>query len=159
MTRTTTRHTIVLESADLNGVTRLEKVCSEAITPGHLLAISSGAIIKHAAAAGVLPGKLFAVESLTPDTDTYPTYAAIDIPYASGDTVYYVQAKPGDVINAWLTTSMTATAGESYLVSTGDGTLTVASVGASTLEDSVVGVAENSVTTTSAVARIQVRIT
>lgn len=133
----------------------LEKLAGEAgIKPGHLLAISSGALIKHATADGVVQN-LVAVTSQT----ATGTGLTIDQAYASGDTVYYTQGRSGDVLYMWLATANTTVAGVSALGSNGDGTLKVVTVGASTLEDSVVGYAEEVVANSSGAAvRLRVRI-
>lgn len=124
------------------------------VKPGHLLAISSGNVVIHATADGSAQ-KLFAVESPTVDS---ASAANIDTLYASGDTAYTWQPMPGDVVYAILADAQTAVAGVSLLVSNGDGTLKIATLGAGTLESAVVGVPHESVTTSGAVARIPVRI-
>lgn len=148
---TTGFRTIVIQGDSQNV---LEKLAGEAnIKPGHLLAISSGAVIKHATADGVSQ-RLVAVESPTASG----TGLTIDKTYANGDTVYYTQARSGDVLYMILADSNVAVGGVTPLVSNGDGTLKIATVAAGTLEDAVVGYAEESVTTSGAVARIRVRI-
>jgi len=134
----------------------LEKLAGEAgIKPGHLLAISSGALIKHATADGVTQ-RFFAVTSPTANS---ASTGNIDIAYANGDTVYYYQPESGDVIYAWLATANTTVAGVSALASNGDGTLKVVTVSATTLEDAVVGYAEEVVANSSGSAvRLRVRI-
>lgn len=161
MARTTTEHTITIESADPNGVVRLERLASGAVTPGDLLDITGAAVRAHATAAGVLPGKLVALENQTPDTHTYPTTAAIDIDYASGDTVYYAQGNPGDVFLMWLSAGEAATDGVTQLQSDGAGALAAVTVGATTLADSIVGVADETVDNSGggAAVRLRVRIT
>ena len=158
MARTTTEHSIVIELANLEGVVSLERLGSGTITPGHLLDITGAAVRSHATGDGVLPGKLVALENQTPDTQASPTTAAIDITYASGDTVYYAQGNPGDVFNMIVATSQTTVAGVSQLVSNGDGTLKVTTVDAATLVGAVVGVADEAVTSGTVVARCRTRI-
>lgn len=143
----------IVIQGDSNNV--LEKLAGEAgIKPGHLLAISSGALIKHATADGITQ-RLVAVESMS----ATGTGLTIDVAYASGDTVYYTQGQTGDVLYMWLATGNTTVAGVSALGSNGDGTLKVVTVAATTLDDSVVGYAEEVVANSSGAAvRLRVRI-
>jgi len=160
MARTTTEHTVVVKSASKFGVLRQEAIADEAITPGHLVRFDASEELElHATGDGALPGKLVVLESQTPDTDTYPTTAAIDIPYAADDLAYYAEGQPGDVYNMILATGQTATMGISPLVSNGDGTLKTATVGAGTLANAIVGYADEDVTSGTATARCRVRIT
>ena len=160
MARTTTKHAIVLRMANPEtGVTQKEAISSGTLYPGYLGELSSGAIQAHSTGTGVLPMKLIALENPTPDTNTYPTTAQIDIPYDNGNICYYAVAQPGERYNMYLAASMTATAGTTVLCSNGDGTLRTESVDANTLAGSVVGVAANSVTTVGSALRIQVDIT
>lgn len=160
MARTTTQHTIIIQSGNLNGVIYREALADEALTPGHLVRFDADEELElHATADGVLVGKLVVLENPTPDTNTYPTTAAIDIPYAADDTAYYAEGVPSDIFNMILATSVTAVKGISQLVSNGDGTLKVATVGTSTLANAVVGVADQDVTSGTATARCRVRIT
>ena len=159
MARTTTYHSIVIESAHLNGPVIREAIADEAITPGYLLRFDSDEELEnHAAAGGVLVGKLVAVESQTPDIDTYPTYAAIDIPYAATVLAYYIEARPGDILNMLLANGETDVKGVTQLISNGDGTLKAETVDGDTIAGSIVGVAEQDVTASGA-TRCRVRIT
>jgi hypothetical protein len=101
-----------------------EALAGEAITPGHLVTFGSGGtankLIKHATAAGNAAA-MFAVENTTPDRSV--TTAPIDTPYASGETVKWVMARPGSEIYAWVPASATAVIKGSFLTSNGDGTL------------------------------------
>jgi len=140
MARTTTEHQIVIQSANLNGVVRLEGIADEAFMPGRLLSVDNAEEYQnHNSAVGVLPGKLIALETQTPDTDTYPTTAAIDIPYVADETCYVAQGQPGDVYNMWLADGYTAVKGQSMLASNGDGALRVVTVAAGTFTNSIVG--------------------
>lgn len=135
---------------------RLERVSSEAITPGHLLAISAGALIKHAVANGATPSKLIALETQTPDASTT---AQIDIDYASGDIVYHAQGEQGNVFNMWLKAGEATTIGETYLRSAGDGTLqALGTPDATTIAEAIVGIAWQTVTGGAAAKRCLVRI-
>lgn len=120
-----------------------------AITPGMLLVEgSAGTVVAHATADGAAE-KLFALEDELQGK-------TISDAYASGDPVQCWFAGRGDVVNAILTTSQTIAIGD-QLVSNGDGALKA--IGASpTIPNSVVGVSTEAVTTTTATARIKVRI-
>ena len=160
MARTTTEHMIVVKSANLNGVVRREALADEAITPGHLLSIDTDEEMQlHAASLGVLVGKLVALESQTPDTNTYPTTAAIDIPYAADDLMYYAEGQPGDVFNMFLAVGYTAVMGISQLCSKGDGTLQVATIGTTTTyPNSIVGIADEDVDNSGGGAAVRLRV-
>lgn len=146
-----TPHTITLSG----GNSRRELLAGGTIKPGHLLAVSSGAVIAHGTADGGTL-KYVALENPTEGSDTT---ANIDVAYASGDTVYFAQGQPGDVFYMWLTTSNNAVVDVSPLVSTGDGALKVATLGATTLEGAIVGYpAESLNNTTGSDARLKVRI-
>lgn len=149
--------TILIRGGADNHHVREEKLAGEAnIKPGHLLAISSGAVIKHATADGVQQS-LVAMESAVAES---PTANSIDIAYPNGDTVHYVVGRPGDVLYMWLATANDAVEGVSQLVSNGDGTLKLATVSATTLEGAVVGVPAESLNNASgSAARLAVRLT
>jgi hypothetical protein len=159
MARTTTQHTIVVQSANLEGVVRREAIADEAFSPGHLLRFDADEELeKHNTADGVLIGKLVAAINPTPDTITYPTTAAVDIPYTADDMAYYIEGQPGDILMIYLEDAETVVKGVSQLVSNGGGTLKVVTVGTSTLANSVVGVADEDATA-SGDTLIRVRIT
>lgn len=116
MARTTTRHTIVVQSSLKLGVTRLEAVGSAVLLPGWVVEIKgAGDKLGRVAAPGIANAKLVVLENQTPDTHTYPLVASIDIPYPSGDTIYYTQAQAGDVLNMWLRGGDTVVKGQSYV--------------------------------------------
>ena len=116
MARTTTEHTIVYQTAHKLGVTRLEAVGSAALIPGWLGEIkAAGAKLGKIAVKGQRVVPLVVLENQTPDTHTYPTTAAIDIPYTSGDTVYFCQPQPGDVLNLILAHGESVTKGVNYI--------------------------------------------
>lgn len=159
MARTTTEHTIVVQAASPYGVVRREALADEIFYPGHLLRFdTSEELEKHATADGVLVGKLIALENPTPDTITYPTTAAISIPYAADDTAYYAEGQPGDIFQIFLANAQTVVKGISQLASNGDGTLKVATVAAGTLANAIIGVADEDATA-SGDTLIRVRIT
>lgn len=146
-------HIIALQG----GLVRAEETAGEAgIKPGHLLAMSSGELIKHATADGIALARLVALESPTAEAGTTP---AIDTAYADGDSVYYAVGQPGDIFYMWLATANNAVRGVSALVSNGDGTLKIATVSDTTLAGAVIGVpAENLNNTSGSAARLKVQI-
>lgn len=148
--------TIMIRGGTDNSFNREEKLAGEAnIKPGHLLAISSGAAIKHATADGVQQA-LVAIENAAAES---ATASNIDIAYTNGDTLHYAVGKPGDVLYMWLATANDAVEGVSQLVSNGDGTLKLATVAAGTLTGAVVGVPAESLNNTSgSAARLAVRL-
>ena len=118
---------------------RDEALADEAITPGQLLRFDADEELeKHATAGGVLVNKLVALESPTAAPGTTD---AIDTAYAIGEIVYYTIPRPGDLVYMWLKAGETAVKGISQLVSDGAGALQVATVDATTLANSIVGVA------------------
>jgi hypothetical protein len=147
---------IVISSGNLNGVVRREALSSAVVTPGELLDFSAGLLIPHGGAAGVLGGKLVCLETQTPDNGTTPS---MSVDYSAGDTVYYAEGVPGDVFYMWLSATDTTVAGTTQLVSDGAGALQPETVDATTLANSVVGVAEDSTTAGTTRVRIRVRIT
>jgi len=141
MARTTTEHTIVNKSADLHGVVRLEAIGTGAIMPGQLLEMESSEYVQQHSVAGGASAKLVALENQTPDTHTYPTTAAIDIPYDSGDTVYYAQASPGDVLNMWIASGESVSKGIDWLIPDAAGRLTSCGTGTSVGTSNPIGLA------------------
>jgi len=139
MARTTTEHTIVHKSADPHGVVRLEAIGTGAIMPGQLIEFESNGYVQQHATAGGASMKLVALENQTPDTHDYPTTAAIDIPYASGDTIYFCQASPGDVLNMWIASGQDVTKMIESLVSDGGGRLVSCGTGVSVGTSNPVG--------------------
>ena len=154
----TLNHGIVIQTADRDGdVTRRESLAAAAITPGELLQFDSATTVNaHSVVAGVLQGKIVALETQTPDDETNPT---IDVDYDAADTVYYVEARPGDILNMWLAAGETTVMNPpSQLQSDAAGALAVVAVGAGTLANSIVGVADEALVAGVARARCRVRI-
>lgn len=145
-------HTILLAG---NPQRPQELVCSAAITPGHLVEISSGQLRVHGTADGnAMPA--FALEELTPNRTV--TTQAIDTPYPSGDTVQWAIGRPGDMFYALVPQSAAAIVAGDFLASHGNGCLHKAVTGATFLEAIVAQAAEavdNSAGATA--ARIRVR--
>jgi len=159
MARTTTQHTIVVQSASLEGVVRREALADEIFYPGHVLRFDTSEELElHATADGVLVGKLVAAINPTPDTITYPTTAAISIPYAADDTAYYIEAVAGDILMVFLANGETTVKGITQLVSNGDGTLKAETVDGNTIAGAIFGVADED-KTASGDELIRVRIT
>lgn len=153
----TTFGSIVIQAANQMGdVTRLEALAAAAVTPGELAELTSaGAIQAHSAAAGTLEqGKIFVLESQTPDDEDD---FSIDVDYASGDTVYYMQAKAGDEVYAWLAAQENAAITDS-LESDGAGALAVATVGVGTLANSIVGSPVVAVDNSGGGTRVRIRV-
>jgi len=164
MARTTTEHRILIQSSDKDGRVQLENLASGNFRclPGMLLKNNSGTMIAHPTAGSFLPAKLVALECPWPDTDASATSAAIDIYYKAGDTLRYIQARPGDVCNMLLGTasgSAAATEGISQMVSDGLGGVIVAS-GTALQDNEIVGVPDESVDNSgeTTYARLKVRI-
>jgi hypothetical protein len=149
----TTSHTIALQGA----LVRREALAHEAITPGQLLEINTDEeAAKHSAASGVVPGKLVALES---PTAAAGTTEAIDVAYATGDTVYIAVGQPGDVYYMWLKAGESAVKGITQMASDGAGALIAKTVDANTLENSIVGIADEDKTAGGGVAvRLRVMI-
>ena len=126
-----------------------------AVTPGMLLRLNTaGTVQAHGTADGAALGRMVATENLWSD---HGSGSAIDHAYATGETVHYIHALPGDQLNMLLADSQTITIGDP-LVSNGDGFLKEDTVSATTLEDAIVGYAAAAVTTSGATARILVNI-
>lgn len=148
---------IVIKAADEDaGVIRDEYLAGAAnITPGELLVISAAnTVVQHAAAAGELTGKLVALESQTPDSETVDS---IDLDYDNGDTVYCALGRPGDVFYMWLAAGETA-AISSYLQSDGAGALAVVIPAAGTLTNSVVGFTETAVDNGAGIVAVRIKV-
>lgn len=130
-----------------------EAYADGAITPGHILQKQSdGDVAVHATQGGVWD-RSFAIENALQGPDGVNTTGnTIDDAYANGALVRYCYASPGDVINAILTTSQTISIGD-QLTSEGNGRVEEIDTG-----DIAIGIAEEAVTTTGAVARLAMRV-
>jgi hypothetical protein len=98
----------------------------EAITPGHLMGVSSGEWVKHAGA-GKNAAPWFALERDELGNDMDEAYAADDIVKAGF-------CPPGTHVNAWCASGTDLTIGD-YVESAGDGTLRELGVDAATDQD------------------------
>lgn len=158
MTRTTTRHTIVYQSAGKLGVTRLEAVGSAAMMPGWTAEFkAAGTKIGKVATKGGAAVPFIVLENQTPDTHTYPTTANIDIPYTSGDTVYFCQPGPGDVLNCWLEAGDTVQRGVTYIAAGTAGKVFAVGTGINVGTSNPIGVAWEDVTASGTATRCLVR--
>ena len=100
-----------------------QEVSSEAITPGHLIELSSGAWIKHGDA-GLNAAPIFALER-DEMGDT------IEDDYASGDTVKSGRFSSAMKVNALIASGQNLSKG-AYLESAGNGTLRALATDAAT---------------------------
>lgn len=100
-----------------------QDTASEAITPGHLIQMSSGQWRKHANA-GLNAAAIFAAERDELGND-------MDVAYASGDRVKAVFPYKGCRINALIASGQNLTKG-TYLESAGNGTLRALATDAAT---------------------------
>lgn len=129
-----------------------------AITPGMAIAKSNTTTVIANGAASPNKPKMVAVEAPWHDGATLATnVAAIDDPYASGESVRYIYPQPGDKLYMWLADSQTAVL-DSPLALDNAGRLTVLTVDASTKAGTIFAHAEEAKITSGAVARIAVRI-
>lgn len=94
-----------------------EALAGAALKPGHLLTYSSATVIKHGTDDGNLAyGALIAIEQEAIGGDA-------DDAYASGDTVHFIHARPGDLVRLRLAANATAISLHAALGSAGDGTV------------------------------------
>jgi hypothetical protein len=137
----------------------IELQAAAAITPGHLVELTSaGKVQKHSTEAGNA-AKMFAIENSI-------VGEGINTDIAADDMCAIWLPRPGDEVYAILTTSQTVVIGD-FLSSKGDGTLKLHVAESSdyyAAEDvtvkplQIVAQAIEAVTTTNAVSRIKVRI-
>lgn len=123
------------------------------ITPGMLLQLgSAGTVTAHATSGGKAVPIMFALEDELQGK-------GIDDNYATGDVVQVWIPGRGDIVNAILTTSQNIAVGD-LLVSSGSGRLReyVSESGVVFEDGTIIGQAVEAVTTTTATARIKVRI-
>lgn len=152
-----TPHTIVREWPGQFGPALLEGIAAAAIGPGELLAFDGdGDLILNPISAGTAPvSRMVAVES--PTADTSSASAAIDQDYPSGDTVRYVIPQPGSRLYMYLATGENVSKGDP-LTSDGAGALeAITLAGTTSIDQAIVGYADEDVDATSARKRIHVR--
>ena len=128
----------------------LPAAASEAIKPGMLIEEAAGEFQKHGTAAGV--AELIVAGNL-PDHDNLANFTTIST-YDDGETVIGLRA---DKVKVWLAQSQTIAEGDP-LESAGDGTVREkTTLDATAIVNSIVGYADEAVTTTSAEALIRIR--
>ena len=145
-----TAQTILISPAD--GFQRVEEALGTGvITPGHLVTRDSTGVVVHGTAQGA-SSKLFALPNL-------PIAGTIDTDYAAGDTVRFLKAQPGDIINALVIDGTAAIALNAIVSSDGAGGM-VTSVAGLAIDNGIVGKALEAVDNSggSAPVRIQVEI-
>lgn len=133
-----------------------ESPANAAVTPGDLLYELSTGKVAGLATGGAANLRMFALENpYAPD----PTATAISQTYAENDYVRYIYAPRGALVYARLAASQTITKGDWLIASSTAGCLAKETVDGDTIANSLVGIADESVTTTGSVGRIRVRIT
>ena len=150
-----TPHIVFLESNGALPPAIHERPANATVTPGDLCLINSDGEVDPIASAGAFNQRIFALESPFGDD---PTASALANTYATGDYVRYVFGRPGDLVYARLAASQTIVIGDALISTTTGGCLGKETVDADTVANSVVGVAEEAVTTTGSVGRIKVRL-
>lgn len=144
--------TIVIEARHPYGVMRGEEIGLEAITPGHLLEISSGHVQKQSSSGGSIGVPRIALES--PHVDE-PGSDSIDVDYAGSDTVYFAYGATGEAYYMWLAASQNVSKGD-MLMGDGNGDLTALS--GTTLRSAVAEAGEDKDLSSSTRGRIKARI-
>jgi hypothetical protein len=157
-----TPHTIVLRSN--NDENRMQRVHSNiaqaAVTPGHLLAWGTTTTVKvHPTADGASEGRKVAIENPWSDHALISSTNGpnIDHAYATGETVFWIPLNAGDMVYMFIAATVNAAKGAA-LVSNGDGTLKVATVGAGTLTDAIVGYAAEAVDNSGGGSAARIRV-
>ena len=150
-----TPNIVLLQTFDGRERSIFEKIAAGTISPGDLIEVDNTGKVAAIASAGKVSGKLIALENpFAPD----PTLSALAQNYAAGDTVRYVYAQRGDLINARVAASQTVSIGSQLISTTTGGCLGATTVDATTLEGALVALAEVAVTTTGSTGRVQARI-
>lgn len=148
---------IAIKPASPFGPVQDEALAAAAVTPGDLLEITSSEKVQpHSSAGGAVQGKMVALETIHADGQGSDQ---ININYASGDTVYYAMAQPGDVFYMWLAGSENVSKGD-YLESASGGDLAAVTPGTDDTAGSLVAVAEEDkdLSSTGTHGRIKARI-
>lgn len=142
-----------------NPAVELEGIISAAATtPGFLMKRHTDGTFKPHDVAITTASPIFAVEdTMTGGASATGSFvAAVDVPYATGDKAYFIYARPGDVMWAWLASGENVTAGV-YLVSDGAGLLE-AQTAPVAVDGAIVGMSIEAVNATAANTRIKVEI-
>ena len=119
-----------------------DKKASASIKPGHLCVLAANNVINPVTTADALTAKVLAVEASWANTDTTQTIQ--QQPYGVGDTVNYIYAQGGDLVQLHLSASQTAAVGAALAAS---GTAGEVSVETTNKDATLVAVAEEAVTT------------
>lgn len=92
-------------------------LAAAALKPGHLLEHNAATVRKHATDDGnIAHGALVAIENESLGGDA-------DDAYASGDTVLFIHARPGDLVRLRVAAGAAAISKHAWLGSAGDGTV------------------------------------
>lgn len=123
------------------------------ILPGALIELASATTVTPIATADKFNARMFAVETATAPLVNTPNMSQA---YASGDVVNYIYAQPGDLVYAIVGASQTVVVGSRMAA---NGTAGQLSVEATNVDGTIVGIAEEAVTTgVGETARVRVRI-
>lgn len=123
------------------------------ILPGALIELASATTVTPVATADKFHARMFAVEAATAPLVNTPN---INQAYASGDNVNYIYAQPGDLVYAIVGASQTVVVGSRLAA---NGTAGQLSVEATNVDGTIVGIAEEAVSTGAGeTARVRVRI-
>lgn len=146
-----TPNTIVLKGEP----PRYETKSSAAVTPGDLLELTTAGLVRpHNTAAGAA-APMFAVEDPYNGDTSNP---AINVDYASGETVRWVMAQPGDELYGWLEANGSVNIG-GYLQSGSGGDLEAYTSGTAVFHDSrILAQALEAKSGSTAHARIKIRV-
>ena len=154
-----TPHTIVLESNNPDNmlqrvIERYIAYTGSTIVPGDLVEINTtGQAQEHSVTAGHDYG-LVAIEN---PFDNALTTAAIDQPYAVGDTVRMIRALPGDVLYMWLASGEATSIGSPLAASSVAGQLATETGATGPVPDPIFGFATEAVTGVTGGSRVRVR--
>jgi len=136
----------------------IEEVGTGSIMPGQILEYKTGGKVGQNSTGGVAGLPLIALETHTPDTITYPTTGAIDIPYDDGETVYCAYCQAGDVINGWLKDGESVKKGIDFLIRDGAGRFASCGTGISVGTSNPIGVPDETLNNSSGGTAVRCRI-
>jgi len=150
-----TPHTIVLRSNNPDNMMQRvkEAPCQAAVTikPGMLIERGTTNTVKPHATAGGNAARMVAIENPWSD---HGSGAAIDHDYAAGETVFYIDALPGDVLYMFLEDEGNV-AIEAALESNGAGALQAL---AGSAVEGMIGYAEEAVNNTGGSGDVRIRV-
>ena len=140
--------TILISPAD--GFQRVEEALGTGvITAGHLLARDATGVVVHGTAQGA-SDRIFAEANL-------PVGGTIDTDYAAGDTVRFLKAQKGDVINALVIDGTAAIALNAVVSSDGAGGMVTAVAGLA-IDAGIVGRALEAVDNSGGSAPVRIKV-